>query len=262
MKLSIITINYNNASGLKKTVESIVSHPSAEVEYIVIDGASTDGSLDVIQEYQDKISYWVSEPDSGIYNAMNKGIKQATGEYILFVNSGDSIRDDADIQKVLAHITGEDIVYFNLEIAGSTTGNSYIKKYPPQPDFKYFMEDTLPHTASFIKKKQLEEYGYYSESMRIASDWAFFTDSVCLNNCSCKYIDDCFSTFYIDGISSQSENRKLLLAERDAHVRARYSLYYSLYKERFDKKEELYKLKVSTSVRYLKKLGFLKWLKL
>lgn len=262
MKLSIITINYNNDSGLKKTVESIICHRFEGMEYLVIDGGSSDGSVDTIKRYEDKIGYWVSEPDLGIYNAMNKGIKQAKGEYILFINSGDTIRPDTDIKVMLPLLTGEDIIYFDLEIADAIAGNSYIKRYPSKPDFKHFMEDTLPHTASFIKKKRLEEYGYYSELMKIASDWAFFTDSVCLQNCSYKHIEGCFSTFYIDGISSQPENRKLLLAERDAHIKVKYPLYYSLYKEWFDKKEELYKLKTSTSVKYAKKLGLLKWLKL
>lgn len=261
MKLSVITINFNNAAGLEKTVESIVSHRSEDMEYLVIDGGSTDGSVDILKKNEDKINYWISEPDSGIYNAMNKGIMQAKGEYILFINSGDVIRRDADIKTIISLLGGEDIVYFDLEIADSIAGSSYIKKYPDHPDFKYFMEDTLPHTASFIRKKLLQEYGYYSESMKIAADWAFFTDSICLNNCSYKHVDGCFSTFYIDGISSQPENRRLLLAERKAHIKASYPLYYSLYNEWIEKKEELYKLKTSASVRYLRKLGFLKWLK-
>ena len=89
MKLSIITINRNNAAGLRRTIESVVSQTYTEFEYIIIDGASTDESVDVIKEYADKITFWVSEPDNGIYNAMNKGILKAKGEYLLFLNSGD-----------------------------------------------------------------------------------------------------------------------------------------------------------------------------
>jgi glycosyltransferase involved in cell wall biosynthesis len=81
MKLSIITINYNNASGLRKTIESVANQTSLEFEYIVIDGASTDGSVEIIKEYKEKITYCVSEPDNGIYNAMNKGIHAAKGKY-------------------------------------------------------------------------------------------------------------------------------------------------------------------------------------
>lgn len=88
MKYSIITINYNNADGLRRTIESVVNQTYKDIEYIIIDGGSTDGSVDVIKEYGSQIDYWVSEPDKGIYNAMNKGILQAHGEYLNFMNSG------------------------------------------------------------------------------------------------------------------------------------------------------------------------------
>lgn len=262
MRVSIITINYNNASGLEKTIRSIVSQNLTDIEYIVIDGNSTDRSVDIIKEYSSKIDYWISELDSGIYNAMNKGIKQATGEYIIFVNSGDIIKENADLQKIISQISGEDIVYFNMEIADSLSGTSYTKEYPDFPDFKYFAEDTLPHTASFIKREVLVKYGYYSEVKNITSDWAFFMDAVCLLNYTYKHINGCFSTFYIDGISSDAVNRQLLMKERNEHIVSKYPLYNSMYKDWMDKKQELYKLKSSVSVRYLRKLGFLKWLKL
>ncbi|GHV16754.1 hypothetical protein FACS1894169_10930 [Bacteroidia bacterium] len=114
MKLSIITINYNNLSGLKRTVESIIPHHRRDMEYLVIDGGSTDGSADIIKKNGDKINYWVSEPDSGIYNAMNKGIRQAKGEYILFINSGDTIRPNANIKFITSQLTGEDIIFFDF----------------------------------------------------------------------------------------------------------------------------------------------------
>ncbi|NDV95256.1 glycosyltransferase [Dysgonomonas sp. 521] len=262
MKVSIITINYKNATGLRRTVESIINQRHVNFEYLIIDGNSDDGSVDIIKEFEPHIDYWVSEPDSGIYNAMNKGIRQATGDYILFVNSGDTIKKEANLQSVINQITGEDIVYFDMEIADNLSGTSDIKIYPDKPDFKYFAEDSLPHTASFIKKDLLVNYGYYSEENNITSDWAFFMDAVCLRNSTYKHISDCFSTFYIDGISSDATNRQLLMDERNEHIAAVYPLYNSVYKDWMDKKQELYKLKTSVSVRYLKKLGLLKWLKL
>ena len=88
-KISIITINYNNCEGLRRTIESVVNQTCRDFEYIIIDGGSTDGSVDVIKRYADNIDYWVSEPDKGIYNAMNKGIRMATGDYVQILNSGD-----------------------------------------------------------------------------------------------------------------------------------------------------------------------------
>lgn len=261
MKVSIITINYNNAQGLEKTIKSIVSQECNDLEYIVIDGNSSDGSLDIIKKYEKKINIWASEPDTGIYNAMNKGIRLASGEYLLFVNSGDIISENANLNQIIKVISGEDIVYFDMEIADILSGTNYIKEYPDYPDFKYFAEDTLPHTASFIKRDLLLEYGLYSESKKITSDWAFFMDAICLMNCSYKHINDCFSIFYIDGISSDSTNRQLLMNERNEHIANKYPLYQTIYNDWMKKKDELYRLKASMSVRFLKRIGFLKWLK-
>ncbi|NDV78808.1 glycosyltransferase family 2 protein [Dysgonomonas sp. 511] len=260
-RLSIITINYNNAPGLKKTIRSIVPQLSDDIEYIVIDGGSKDNSVDYIKEQNGKIAYWISEPDTGIYHAMNKGIEKAGGEYLLFVNSGDTINAATDLSGLIKDISGEDIIYYNLQIADSN-GQTYIKTYPPYLDFKFFAESSLPHCATFISKQLLVEYGYYDQGMRVVADWAFFIDAVCLLRCSYKYIDKYFSTFYLDGISSQPENFAALWHEKEGHIKEKYPLYYSIYKEWMEKKDELYRLKSSVSVRFLKKVGFLKWLKL
>src|ERR1700761_3218970 len=114
MRLSVITINYNNSAGLKRTIESIVSQDFADFEYIVIDGASTDGSAEVIKQYESQISYWVSEPDSGIYDAMNKGVRQAKGEYLLMINSGDLLVNNKVLDTVFKLNELKDIVYGNV----------------------------------------------------------------------------------------------------------------------------------------------------
>ena len=106
------------------------------------------------------------------------------------------------------------------------------------------------------------KYGYYSEEKKITSDWAFFMDAICLLSSTYRHIDGCFSTFYIDGISSNASNKQLLIDERNDHIAHSYPIYNTLYKDWMDKRQELYKLKTSISVRYLKKLGLLKWLKL
>lgn len=260
MRLSIITINYNNASGLQNTLKSVTPNCGADVELIVIDGGSTDESVEVIHSFKDKISYWVSESDKGVYHAMNKGIERADGEYIMFINSGDSLMVDVNMKNVLKDVSGEDIIYHNLEIVDAV--HCTIKKYPSKLDFKYFLQDTIPHIGTLIKKELFSKYGLYNEKFKIVSDWAFFMDCVLIHNCSYKYIDSCFATFRLDGISSAPENYKLLWQEKEEHIKSHYPLYYSLYKEWMEKKDELYKLKSSVSVRYLKKLGFLKWLKL
>ena len=113
-KLSIITINYNNKSGLEQTIKSVVNQNAEKhTEHIIIDGGSNDGSLDVIDENKEHFSYWCSEKDNGIYHAMNKGIAHATGEYLLFLNSGDFLEPEV-IATVLNELTGTDIIYGDI----------------------------------------------------------------------------------------------------------------------------------------------------
>lgn len=263
MKLSIITINYNNADGLLRTIESIMPHCSEDIEYIIIDGASTDSSIKHIQKYTEQISYLVSEPDKGVFDAMNKGLSKATGDYLLFMNSGDILNKDIDLKKTISHLAGgEDIIFHNIEIANCHNAKKQVNTCPDYIDFKFFAERSLPHQASFIKTEVLKTYGGYNDSMKLAADWAFFADAICLRQCSYKHINECFSTYYLDGISSDSANHALLWEEKEEHIKEHYPLYHSLYKEWRSKSQELYKLKTSVSVRLLKKIGFLKWLKL
>ena len=137
MKLSIITINYNNASGLRKTIESVVNQTSLEFEYIVIDGASTDGSIEIIKEFKDKITFWVSEPDTGIYNAMNKGIHSAKGKYCQFLNSGDSLVPPNVTESMLFNLPDSGIVIGNM-LKKLTSGKIIRDKGPRNKKRKRF----------------------------------------------------------------------------------------------------------------------------
>lgn len=110
MKLSIITINYDNKEGLLKTILSVVNQINHDYEYIIIDGGSNDGSVDIIKDYADKIDYWVSSKDKGIYNAMNKGIDVAKGEYCIFMNSGDTFYDSNTLKLCIPCLDGTDVL--------------------------------------------------------------------------------------------------------------------------------------------------------
>ena len=128
-KLSIITINYNNFEGLNRTLKSVINQNLKNFEYIVIDGGSTDGSKELIEKYADKISYWVSEPDRGIYHAMNKGIVKASGEYLLFMNSGDLFYNNFILNEVIDDISKYDLIYFDILIRD---GNKEYPKVSPK----------------------------------------------------------------------------------------------------------------------------------
>ena len=118
MKFSIITINYNNSKGLKRTLDSIISQTCHEFEWIVIDGGSSDGSRELIEQHQDSITYWCSEPDKGIYNAMNKGVNKATGDYCLFLNSGDHLCNSKVVEHLISIPFSADIVSGDIYIDG------------------------------------------------------------------------------------------------------------------------------------------------
>lgn len=231
MLITIITVNYNDVLGLTKTLESVRSQNSVDVEHIVIDGGSTDGSAALIEINDEHLSYWVSESDAGIYDAMNKGIAQAKGEYILFLNSGDILyRDDVLFTVQPALVLGKDIVYGNLWIE-DTQGVGFTNMYPTTIDFSFLKRTSLGHGATFIKRILFEKYGDYRTDLKIVSDWAFFVKILCVENVSQLKINTTISTFYEGGISTTPENIKLHKVERKQVLLE----YFDLYDQAFDK---------------------------
>lgn len=225
--ISIITVNFNNSKGLELTIESVVNQTLFDFEYIVIDGGSSDESLDIIKRNENKISFWVSEKDFGVYHAMNKGIKVAKGKYLLFLNSGDHLFDNDIIRKSILDFHDEDIVYFNVEIAGNKT--SKIVSYPDELRFSDFYKNGICHQSAFIKRELFEKYGLYDESLLIVSDWKFFILALFKYNCDYKKVNKTLSTYYLGGISTQTNNFK----ERDIVLNEYFKGYLKDYQEFF-----------------------------
>lgn len=201
LKISIVTINYNNKNGLKRTIESVVFQTYPFIEYIVIDGNSTDGSKEVIEKYKDRISYWVSEPDSGIYNAMNKGVDKATGDYLLFLNSGDSLHSCDSISDCIDYlIDGEDLIMGQVLIQPSGIIGWNDLKFPITM-YDFYVCGPVPHQACFIKSSLFENIRY-DENLKIVSDWKFFMQAIIFNECTYKIIKYIVSDFEEGGISS------------------------------------------------------------
>lgn len=212
MKYSIITINYNNKDGLRKTIESVINQTFKDFEYIIIDGGSTDGSVDVIKENGDKIDYWVSEPDKGIYNAMNKGILQAQGEYLNFMNSGDCFYA-IDVLESMCNYLGQDIV------AGKFFFGDHKDPWGLEHDDITFLDlyrKTLCHQATFIKSK-LFTNNLYDEELTIVSDWKFFIDKIIKENCSFRNTDIVVALYDSEGISAKQYEKSV--AERNTILR-------------------------------------------
>ena len=220
MKLSIITINYNNAEGLRKTLASVAAQTYPNIEHIIVDGGSTDGSVDVIREYESTLASslsplasrlkWISEKDKGIYNAMNKGIEIALGkrvvnddhtssplasnlspldsnDYIQILNSGDILAAPDVIMNMANHLNQ------SAETVGILYGNM-IKEYPngkrvhsngsvdknTMDSFLYFYRGTLNPDGTLIHSSLYEKYGFFNENLRICSDWEWFVKSIAL----------------------------------------------------------------------------------
>lgn len=213
MKLSIITVNLNNRDGLQKTIDSVVAQTFKEFEWIVIDGGSSDGSKELIEQFADHIAYWVSEPDKGIYNAMNKGIKVAKGEYLLFLNSGDFFYERMSLEKVVKAGLDADVVYGYLLVDKGVERE--VHKYSEDITLGTFIYETINHSGcAFIRKSLFEKYGLYDESLRIVSDWKFFLQAIGMGDASVKYVDVLVSVFVADGISNT--NAELCEKERYA----------------------------------------------
>ena len=223
MRLSIITINFNNLEGLKKTAESVINQTWKEFEWIIIDGCSTDGSKEYIVKLNDElthngrnpITYWCSEPDKGIYNAMNKGIKNANGEYFLFLSSGDSFVDKDIVADFYTTKYCEDIV------AGDIIGDGaelLARQNPDEADldYDYMVKSSIMHPSSFIRKKLFEKFGYYDENLKIVSDWKFFLYVLIKENCSYAHWHRFVTDFATDGISENELSHPIIWSERKA----------------------------------------------
>jgi glycosyltransferase involved in cell wall biosynthesis len=193
-KINIVTVNLNNKNGLEKTIKSVINQTYYDkINYIIIDGGSTDGSIDAIEKYKEHISYYVSEKDNGIFHAMNKGVDACNGEYVLFLNSGDNFHDYQVIENVYDELT-EDVVYGNLLV------HTLLDKFTIT-EYDFFNKWFIPHPSTFtkvelLKKKKLDE-GY-----KIISDWIYYYEYLHVNKLPSKHIDLIITDFYVGGVSS------------------------------------------------------------
>ena len=215
MKLSIITINRNNKEGLQRTMKSVLCGQTFDdFEYIVIDGASDDGSKEVIEHYQDRLAYWCSEKDRGIYHAMNKGIAKAKGDYLLFMNSGDCLVEDC-LVKVFTKKNDADFIYGTIVRCFHGNRLEYVPPHSSYKNltFKQFYMSTIGHQATFIRRRLFDNCPY-TENYRIVSDWEFFLKKIVLENCSTRYVDVIICEFDVTGISSDPQYNAIDNKER------------------------------------------------
>lgn len=236
MKLSIITINYNNAEGLRRTLASVTAQTYRDLEHIIIDGGSTDDSVDVIKEYMslnpNKDPFfkhaikWISEKDNGIYNGMNKGLRMATGSYIEILNSGDVLAAPDVTERMVKEVERNEypaILYGNMLksydgkkiINRDTCGNGM---YTPE-SFLYFYNGTLNHDCAYIRRDLFDKYGLYNEEMKICSDWEWYVKAIALGGEKAVYTNMDVTIFDMNGVSeSHGKNADLIKNERREYL--------------------------------------------
>lgn len=201
MTLSIITINYNNKDGLLKTIDSVMSQTWREFEWIIIDGGSTDGSKEVIEDLaanpDANISYWCSEPDKGVYNAQNKGILHASGDYMNFMNSGDTFYDKDTLKNVSSQLKDDDVIYGDWLWA--YPDHEELAECPHEATLTWLQCRNICHQAMFIKSTLLKEEGY-DENYRLLADWARWM-KMASEGRSFKYVPYIICRFAMGGLS-------------------------------------------------------------
>lgn len=213
LQLSIITINLNNDSGLNKTIKSVIEQTYKKFELIVIDGGSTDNSINVIKQFSKHISFWVSEKDPGIYSAMNKGIKIAQGNYCLFLNSGDFFYSSETLFKIFPLELSEDIVYGDYFRFDKFKENGFFIIEPDKLSLYHFFIKSICHQSTFIKRELFKKYGYYNEQLQIVSDWEFYIKAIIINDCKTKHIN--IPIVYFDAQGLSNTNKEISLKERE-----------------------------------------------
>ena len=230
MKISIITINYNNKIGLEKTISSVISQSYRDFEYIVIDGGSNDGSYEIIRGNSSQIDYWVSETDGGIYNAMNKGINMAKGEYLLMLNSGDRLASSSILSDVFkSKKNQEDILYGNI-LWESKNGFLKVSDFPEHLNKEYFWEKSIGHQSAFIRRSAHNIVGLYDENLKFSSDWKFFILCFLRHKLTFKFLPFPISIGDCEGVSWDPSNFYSMTKEKNATLKVFFPNDYTEFK--------------------------------
>ncbi len=209
MRISIITVVYNNKATIANAIESVLSQNYKDIEYIIIDGKSTDGTLDVINYYSSRISKILSENDKGIYDAMNKGLRLATGDVIGILNSDDFYDNNSILSEVMSQFNKDhdlDILYGDLVYVKPDDVNKLVRKWKSKPYNSNFFEngDVPPHPSLFVSSKVYKEAGYFNLKYRLASDYEFMLRIFKNFNFKIKYLPIVFVNMRLGGATNKN----------------------------------------------------------
>lgn len=230
MKVSVITVCYNSVVTIEDTIKSVLSQTYENIEYIIIDGNSSDNTLDIINKYSSKIAKIVSEPDKGIYDAMNKGIALASGDIIGLLNSDDCYSNENVIEQIVDEFQQNDPDMVFADLMFINEHNKILRYYSA----KRFSPNKLkfgimpPHPTLFVKKDIYQKYGDYRLDFKIAADYEIFVRFLLINKLSYSYISTCIVKMMVGGVSTNSlrsrkiNNKETLKALRDNGIEVNY----------------------------------------
>ena len=209
MKVSIITVVFNNVLTLKDALDSVLSQTHENIEYIVIDGGSNDGTLELIFSYEDKLSIILSEQDNGIYDAMNKGLKLASGEIIGILNSDDIYQDNRVIEDVVSEFSLDnqlDILYGDLVYVKQSNTSEVVRKWKSLTYYDKYFEDgnVPPHPTVFLRSNVYKSVGYFNLNLRLAADYEFLLRVFKLNEFKSKYINRLLVRMRLGGATNKN----------------------------------------------------------
>ena len=231
--VSVITVCFNSEKYLERAIESLLAQSYPNIEHIVIDGGSKDGTLDVIKKYKNSISYWISEPDKGIYDAMNKGISVSKGDILYFLNSDDRLYDGNVIEKAVhfLNLKKADFVYGNILNRSLNNSDFLLGKYPNFITKRYFLRGTIGHPATFFRRNCFKKAGKFDIKYKIVSDYEWFLRALFKYHLRPYHIRQIISIFQCNGTSSNDANKRHISLERKSIER----LYFSNFEIRLGK---------------------------
>ncbi len=237
--ISIITVAFNSENTIQNTIESIFNQTYQHIEYILVDGGSTDGTKDIIRFYENKINCYISEPDQGIYDAMNKGIKLASGDIVGILNADDLFYDHSILEKIVKEFNDADIdaVYGDVQFFHLEKQNKIVRYYSSKRFKPYkFKYGIMPAHPSFYAKRELfDKFGFYKIDYQIAADFELLLRFIYKNNIKCRYLEQAFVSMRPGGISNRSFksnwilNKEILRACSENGVKTNYFYIYSKY---------------------------------
>lgn len=222
--ISIVTVCWNEAPQIRQTCQSVVEQVQTPCDWVVVDGGSDDGTLDILAEYKDSISTLISEPDQGVYDAMNKGITRVQGDYILFLNGGDYLASPQALTG-FSQVDDADVIYGDLLVTDADKQEQRIQ-FQDDPSGDYLLGNWLPHPASIFARKRFSDWGMYSLDYRIAADYELFIRWIVSHQCSTRHVSEAISVFDFTGLSGSPRHQKRKAAE--AHrIKKQYFPNYS-----------------------------------